>query len=53
MLAIHDLHVAYGPILALRGVSFAVPEGAIIALVPEGADPQVVWPEGGTASFRV
>ncbi|MBL8700236.1 MAG: ABC transporter ATP-binding protein [Alphaproteobacteria bacterium] len=33
MLAIRDLHVAYGPILALRGVSFDVPEGAIIALI--------------------
>ncbi len=33
MLAIRDLHVAYGPIVALRGVSFAVPEGAIIALI--------------------
>ncbi len=33
MLAIHDLHVAYGPIIALRGVSFAVPDGAIIALI--------------------
>lgn len=33
MLRIRDLYTAYGPIMALRGVSLEVPEGAIIALL--------------------
>ena len=28
-------------------------EGAVIALVPEGAEPQVVWPAGSAGPFRV
>ena len=60
MLAIHELHVAYGPIVALRGVSFAVPEGAIIALIgANGAGKStilntisgLVRPRSGTVEF--
>ncbi|HYI01489.1 hypothetical protein [Hyalangium sp.] len=28
-------------------------EGAVLALVPEGEAPRVLWPEGGSATFRV
>jgi branched-chain amino acid transport system ATP-binding protein len=33
MLRIEGLHVAYGPIEVLKGVSIAVPQGAIVALI--------------------
>jgi branched-chain amino acid transport system ATP-binding protein len=33
MLEITDLHVAYGQIAAVKGISFRVPEGAIVTLV--------------------
>ncbi len=33
MLVIRDLYTAYGPIMALRGVSLEVPEGAIITIL--------------------
>jgi branched-chain amino acid transport system ATP-binding protein len=33
MLAIKDIYTAYGPIMALRGVSLEVPEGAVVALL--------------------
>jgi branched-chain amino acid transport system ATP-binding protein len=33
MLVIKDLYTAYGPIMALRGVSLEVPEGAIVAIL--------------------
>jgi branched-chain amino acid transport system ATP-binding protein len=33
MLRIEDLHVAYGPIEALRGISIEVAQGAIVALI--------------------
>ena len=38
MLAIKDLHVSYGNIVALRGVSLAVEQGEIVAVIgPNGA----------------
>jgi branched-chain amino acid transport system ATP-binding protein len=38
MLEVRDLHTYYGGIAALRGVSFDVPEGRVVALVgPNGA----------------
>lgn len=38
MLSVREIHVAYGPVLALQGVSLDVPEGAIAALLgPNGA----------------
>jgi branched-chain amino acid transport system ATP-binding protein len=38
MLSVRDIHVAYGPVLALQGVSLEVPEGAIAAVLgPNGA----------------
>jgi branched-chain amino acid transport system ATP-binding protein len=33
MLRITDLHVAYGPIAVLKGVTLEVPEGAVVALI--------------------
>ncbi len=33
MLVIRDIYTAYGPIMALRGVSLEVPEGAIITIL--------------------
>ncbi|MGN6811008.1 MAG: ATP-binding cassette domain-containing protein, partial [Thermomicrobiales bacterium] len=33
MLEVTDLHVAYGQIDAVKGISFRVPEGAIVTLV--------------------
>lgn len=33
MLTVSDLHVSYGPVKALAGVSFTVPAGAIVTLV--------------------
>ncbi len=33
MLEVHDLHVSYGAIRALSGITFAVPEGRIVALL--------------------
>ena len=33
MLEIKDLHVSYGGIQALRGVSLTVPEGKIVTLI--------------------
>ncbi len=33
MLVIRDLYTAYGPIMALRGVSLEVPEGAIVTIL--------------------
>jgi branched-chain amino acid transport system ATP-binding protein len=38
MLSVRDIHVAYGPVVALQGVSLDVPEGAIAAVLgPNGA----------------
>ena len=38
MLRVTDIHAAYGPILALHGVSLEVPEGSIVTLLgPNGA----------------
>ena len=38
LLEIEDLHVAYGQVQAVRGVSLAVPEGSIVTLIgPNGA----------------
>ena len=33
MLKIHNLHVSYGPIRALKGISFEVKEGEIVTLI--------------------
>ena len=33
MLSVSDLHVAYGPVLAVRGISLTVPKGQIVALL--------------------
>src|SRR6185369_3684909 len=33
LLEVEDLHVSYGRIRALQGVSLAVPEGAVVALI--------------------
>ena len=33
MLEVEDLHVSYGPLAALRGVSLRVPRGAIVTLI--------------------
>ena len=33
MLKIEDLHVHYGGIHAVKGVSLAIPKGAIVALI--------------------
>jgi branched-chain amino acid transport system ATP-binding protein len=33
LLEVEDLHVSYGRVEAVRGVSFAVPEGAIVSLI--------------------
>jgi branched-chain amino acid transport system ATP-binding protein len=33
LLAVHDLHAAYGAIAALQGVSLAVPAGSVVALI--------------------
>ena len=33
LLEVEDLHVAYGRVQAVRGISFAVPEGAIVSLI--------------------
>ncbi len=33
LLEVHDLHVAYGRVEAVRGVSFAVPAGAVVTLI--------------------
>lgn len=33
MLNVSDLHVAYGPVLAVRGISLTVPKGQIVALL--------------------
>src|SRR4051794_37912869 len=33
MLEVQDLHTSYGAIAALRGVSFRVPAGGVVALV--------------------
>jgi len=33
MLEVHDLRVSYGPIQAVRGVSFTVAKGEIVALL--------------------
>jgi hypothetical protein len=46
------------PQIAVRTLAEALEEegyleGAIIALVPEGAEPQVLWPEGAAGPFRV
>ena len=38
MLTVQDLHTSYGAIAALRGVSFVVPRGGVVALIgPNGA----------------
>ncbi|MCA9950446.1 MAG: ABC transporter ATP-binding protein, partial [Anaerolineales bacterium] len=38
MLQIEDLHVSYGAIEVLRGITFSVPEGKVVALIgPNGA----------------
>ena len=38
LLRLIDVHASYGPVLALRGISFAVPEGGIVAVLgPNGA----------------
>jgi len=38
MLAVQDLHVSYGSVVALRGVSIAVEPGEIVAVIgPNGA----------------
>ena len=33
MLAVSDLHVSYGAINALSGVTFRIPKGAIVTLI--------------------
>ena len=33
MLNVSDLHVSYGPVLAVRGISLSVPKGQIVALL--------------------
>ena len=33
MLKVHDLHVSYGAIAALKGISFEVPQGTIVTLI--------------------
>ena len=38
LLSVENLHVAYGKVEAVRGISLAVPEGGIVAIVgPNGA----------------
>jgi branched-chain amino acid transport system ATP-binding protein len=60
MLTVSDLRVAYGPIAVLKGISFTVPEGAIVALIgANGAGKTttlntisgLVAPLGGTITF--
>jgi sodium transport system ATP-binding protein len=46
MIAVHDLHKSFGSVVALRGVSFSAPDGAITGLLgPNGA--------GKTTTLRV
>jgi branched-chain amino acid transport system ATP-binding protein len=33
LLELNDVEARYGPVLALRGVSLAVPEGAVVAVL--------------------
>ena len=33
MLSIKDLHVSYGPIKAIKGISIEVPDKAIVTLI--------------------
>jgi ABC-type multidrug transport system ATPase subunit len=35
MLEVHDLHMRFGPVTALAGVSFAAPDGQITGLLGE------------------
>ena len=61
MLKVENLHVAYGEILVIWGVSLEVPEGAIVALIgPNGAGKTTTLksimgllpPEQGTIHFK-
>jgi branched-chain amino acid transport system ATP-binding protein len=60
MLRVTDVHAAYGPILALHGVSLEVPEGSIVTLLgPNGAGKTttlraisgLMHPSSGTIEF--
>jgi branched-chain amino acid transport system ATP-binding protein len=60
MLRVTDIHAAYGPILALHGVSLEVPEGGIVTLLgPNGAGKSttlrtisgLMHPTSGTIEF--
>jgi branched-chain amino acid transport system ATP-binding protein len=60
MLRVTDIHAAYGPILALHGVSLEVPEGSIVTLLgPNGAGKTttlraisgLMHPSSGTIEF--
>jgi branched-chain amino acid transport system ATP-binding protein len=61
MLRITDVHAAYGPILALHGVSLEVPAGSIVTLLgPNGAGKTttlrvvsgLIHPSSGTIEFE-
>ena len=61
MLRVTDIHAAYGPILALHGVSLEVPEGGIVTLLgPNGAGKSttlrtisgLMHPTSGTIEFN-
>src|SRR5689334_24076739 len=61
MLAIDDLHVSYGRVPALHGISLNVEQGEVVALVgPNGAGKTttrsavfgLVSPAGGTITFE-
>jgi branched-chain amino acid transport system ATP-binding protein len=61
VLRVVDIHVAYGPILALHGVSLEVPEGGIVTLLgPNGAGKSttlrtisgLMHPTSGTIEFE-
>jgi branched-chain amino acid transport system ATP-binding protein len=60
MLRVNDIHAAYGPILALHGVSLEVPDGSIVTLLgPNGAGKSttlrtisgLMHPTSGTIEF--
>jgi branched-chain amino acid transport system ATP-binding protein len=61
MLRVTDIHAAYGPILALHGVSLEVPDGGIVTLLgPNGAGKSttlrtisgLMHPTSGTIEFE-
>ena len=62
LLAIQDLNVSFGPVRAVKGISFEVEEGASVALVGESGSGKSVTalsimgllpPESATATGRI